>query len=99
MLLALLRFPSDVLWLLPTLVVAGALCWVVLQRCRGERVPIAWKIFLVIGVMILATHYLLPSTARAHRAYYQGKSQFEWADQLRRGDTTAKSEAVAALCE
>jgi hypothetical protein len=92
--------PWEHVWPLLAVLVVGATWWVLAHRRSQARLLTAIELTVLILVMLLvAGHYLLPATARAHREYYQGKDQFQWVEQLTSGDAAAKSEAVAALCE
>jgi hypothetical protein len=55
-------------------------------------------IAVILAIPLLAC-ILFPPVERAHREYYHGKDQFQWASQLAADDVASRHEAIAALCE
>jgi hypothetical protein len=63
--------------------------------CRSGRLANG---LCAIAVLLIGVGLSLPSVARVS-VYYQGKSQFEWADALESGNPAIRGRAIEALCQ
>src|SRR6266849_3588041 len=79
-------------------VILIALCFTVFFGWRVYRGHTRFSMCLLLFSCAILISALIPPVARVHRAFYEGKDQFEWLAQLKDEGPGKQQEAIAALC-